>query len=251
MTATRAFPTTFDEAWQDFTTQTATQDETAHSIDRQMREAKSSYMAFLIPVTGTQIIEATRPAREALTAAGIEHVLPSHYFHITVLGISLESALKAGSIARIMDRTSRALREVQPVRLTLRGVNSFPTAAFVEVHDEDNRLTTIRDTLVGALGQLKMPGFGPSALSSEDAPAEGEAKVDNADAVNAPPYLPHMSLCYYKDAYPVARVAPVLEPYRTMEMGTMRVNYIQLAAMPYSEYDRFPEITRIADLLIG
>src|SRR5205807_4126147 len=137
--------------------------------------------------------------RQALTAAGIEDVLPSHYLHITVLGLGLESTIRRmnGSIARIMDRASRALRDVQPLTLTLKGVNSFPNAAFVEVHDERNGLVPLRDSLVRILRQVGLPGFGDSALSTEAAAPDDEPAHDQADPVNAPPYLPHMSLCYY------------------------------------------------------
>ncbi len=76
------------------------------------------------------------PCARRLTTAGILDVLPSHYFHITVLPVILANDLPAGSIARMMDRTSRALRGLPSLRLTLKGINSFPTSAFVEVHDE-------------------------------------------------------------------------------------------------------------------
>jgi 2'-5' RNA ligase len=150
-----------------------------------------------------------------------------------------------------MDRTSRALRDVQPLRLTLKSVNSFPNAAFVEVHDERNGLASLRDKLVEILHSVGLPGFGPSAKSTEAAPVRGEAEQDHADRVNMPPYLPHLSICYYDRPYPTEQVAAVLEPFRAMEFGALRVNYVTLAAVPFSDYDRFPPITRIADLLIG
>jgi 2'-5' RNA ligase len=253
MTATQSFVTNYDEAWQQFVDRPTTADESTHEVDRQARTAKSSYVAFLIPVTGTSIVNATRPVREALQTAGIGEVLPSHYLHITVLGIGLESVIRRtnGNIARLMDRTSRALRDVQPLRLTLRGVNSFSNAAFAEVHDERNGLVGLRDRLVEILHGIGLPGFGPSAMSTETAPARGEAEQDHADGVNMPPYLPHLSLCYYDRGYPTSQVAAVLEPYRQTEFGSLRVNYVTLAAVPFSDYDRFPPITRIADLLIG
>lgn len=253
MTATRTFATTYDEAWQQFLAQPTTDDEDAHEVESRARTEKSSYIAFLMPVTGRQIVDATRPVREALTAAGIHDVLPSHYLHVTVLGIGLESTIRAtnGNIARMMDRASRALRDVQPLTLTLKNVNSFGNAAFVEVHEERDGLAPLRDTLVHTLHQVGLPGFGPSALSAE-APAPGaEPPEDRADPVNAPPFLPHLSLCYYRERYPTERVAEILEPYREMEMGTLRMNYVTLAAVPHSDFDRFPPITRIADLLIG
>lgn len=252
MTATRPFATSYDEAWQQFTAAPATEDANAHEADQEARKAKSSYIAFLIPVTGTAMVNATRPVREALSGAGIEDVLPSHYLHITVLGLGLEPAIRTapGNIARIMDRTSRALRDVRPLRLTLKGVNSFGNAAFVEVHEERNGLASLRDTLVRTLHGLGVPGFGPAALS-ERAPTDGESAQDQPDAVNAPPYLPHLSLCYYRESYPTEKVVSVLEPYRDLDVGALRVNYVTLAAVPFSDYDRFPPITRIADLLIG
>lgn len=253
MTATQPFVTNFDEAWQQFLATPTTADESAHEVDHQARSAKSSYVAFLIPVTGTSLVNATRPVREALQAAGIGEVLPSHYLHITVLGLGLEATIRQtnGNIARLMDRTSRALRDVQPLRLTLKGVNSFANAAFAEVHDESNGLVGLRDKIVEILHSVGLPGFGPSAKSAEAGPARDEAEQDQADHVNAPPYLPHLSLCYYDRAYPTKDVAAVLEPFREMEIGTLRVNYVTLAAVPFSDYDRFPPITRIADLLIG
>jgi 2'-5' RNA ligase len=253
MTATKPFVTNFDEAWKEFLSHPTTADESAHEVDQQARLAKSSYVAFLIPVTGTSLVNSTRPVREALSAAGIGAVLPSHYLHVTVLGLGLESTIRRtnGNIARLMDRTSRALRDVQPLRLTLRNVNSFPNAAFVEVHDESNGLVGLRDRLVEILHNIGLPGFGPSAKSTEAAPVRGEAEQDIADRVNLPPYLPHMSICYYDHPYPTAQVAAVLEPFRETEFGTLRVNYVTLAAVPFSDYDRFPPITRIADLLIG
>jgi hypothetical protein len=60
-----------------------------------------------------------------------------------------------------------------------------------------------------------------------------------------------MSLCYYREQYPTQQVADILTPYREMEMGTLRMNYVTLAAVPPSDFDRFPPVTRIADLLIG
>lgn len=253
MTATRHYATTFDEAWQQFRSRPTTGDETAHDIGQRAREEKSSYVAFLVPVTGHSIVQATRPVREALTAAGIREALPSHYLHITVLGIGFESALRAtnGTIARIMDRASRALRDVQPLTLTLKGVNSFGNAAFVEVHDEKNSLPALRDRLVHVLHQVGLAGFGASALSDEGATMGEDAERDRADAVNAPPYLPHLSLCYYRERYPTAKVVEILEPYRELEVGALRMNYVTLAAAPHSDFDRFPPLTRIADLLIG
>jgi 2'-5' RNA ligase len=253
MTATRSFATTYDEAWQQFRARPTTDDENAHEVEARARTEKSSYIAFLVPVVGRGIVDATRPVREALTTAGIHDVLPSHYLHITVLGIGLESAIRVtnGNIARIMDRASRALRDVQPLTLSLRGINSFGNTAFVEVHEENNGLAALRDWLVTILHQVGLPGFGPSALSAE-APAPGsDAPHDQPDPVNAPPFLPHMSLCYYREQYPTPQVADILEPYREMEIGTLRMNYVTLAAVPHSDFDRFPPVTRIADLLIG
>jgi 2'-5' RNA ligase len=253
MTATRHYVTTYDEAWEQFRAHPTTDDETAHGIGRRARGEKSSYVAFLVPVTGHSIVQATRPVREALSAAGIEESLPSHFLHITVLGIGFESAIRAtnGNIARIMDRASRALRDVQPLTLTLKGVNSFSNAAFVEVHDEKNGLPMLRDRLVDVLHQIGLAGFGDSARSEEAAAPDGEAEHDRADAVNAPPYLPHLSLCYYRDHYPTEQVANILAPYRDLEVGTLRLNYVTLAAVPHSDFDHFPPLTRIADLLIG
>ena len=235
MTATQPFATSFTEAWQQFSTQRTTADESAFHLYQAMRERKSSFMAFLIPIVGSSIVEATRPAREALTQAGILDVLPSHYFHITVLPIALANDLPAGSIARMMDRTSRALRGIPSLRLTLRGVNSFTNAAFVEVHDTQGTLLMVRNALREAMNRTGIPGFG--AGSPED--------------LHEAPFLPHMSICYYREQYPTAEVGTALEPFRDMEIGSLRVDSIILAAMPYSDYDRFPEITRIADLLLG
>ncbi len=136
----------------------------------------------------------------------------------------LESAIRTtnGNIARIMDRASRALRDVQPLMLTLRGVNSFGNAAFVEVHDERNGLAPLRDALVHVLHQIGLPGFGPAALSAESPSPEGEAPHDQPDPINAPPFLPHMSLCYYREHYPTPQIKAIIEPYREMEMGTLR-----------------------------
>lgn len=253
MTLTRSFATTYDEAWQQFLARPTTEDESTHAVEARARAEKSSYIAFLMPVTGRGIVDATRPVREALTAAGISDVLPSHYLHVTVLGIGLESTIRAtnGNIARIMDRASRALRDVQPLTLTLKNVNSFGNAAFVEVHEDRDGLAPLRDTLVHILHQVGLPGFGQSALSAESPAPGGEAPRDQADPVNAPPFLPHMSLCYYRERYPTQRVAEILAPYREMEMGTLRMNYVTLAAVPHSDFDRFPPVTRIADLLIG
>lgn len=253
MTATRQFATTYADAWAQFTARATTNDTNADEIDDFAREKKSSYVAFLVPVTGRTIVDATRPVREALTAAGIEDVIPSHYFHITVLGIGSESAIRTttGNIARMMDRASRALRDLQPLTLELRGVNSFGNAAFVEVHDQNNSLAALRDTLVRTLRQIGLPGFGDSALSDESPLPGGEAAHDRADSINAPPFLPHMSICYYRDQYPTRKIAEILTPYREMEMGKIRMNYVTLAAVPFSGFDRFPPITRIADLLIG
>jgi len=248
MTATRQYVTTFDEAWQQFRARPTTDDATMPASDE-----KSSYIAFLVPVTGHGIVQATRPVREALTTAGIEEAIPSHYLHMTVLGIGFESAIRTttGNIARIMDRASRALRDVRPLTLTLKGVNSFGNAAFVEVHDEKNALPALRDRLVGVLHQIGLAGFGASALSEAATAADGEAERDRADAVNAPPFVPHMSLCYYRAQYPTEKIAEIIEPYRDLEVGTLRMNYVTLAAMPHSEFDAFPPLTRIADLLIG
>jgi 2'-5' RNA ligase len=253
MTAIHHYVTTYDEAWEQFRARPTTDDETAHGIGQRAREEKSSYVAFLVPVTGHSIVQATRPVREALSAAGIEESLPSHFLHITVLGIGFESAIRAtsGNIARIMDRASRALRDVQPLTLTLKGVNSFSNAAFVEVHDEKNGLPMLRDRLVDVLHQIGLAGFGDSARSDEGTTRDGETEHDRADAVNAPPYLPHLSLCYYRDHYPTEQVANILEPYRDLEVGTLRMNYVTLAAVPHSDFDHFPPLTRIADLLIG
>ncbi len=253
MTATRHYATTFDEAWQQFRARPTTDDATAHDIGQRASGEKSSYVGFLVPISGHSIVQATRPVREALTAAGIEAAVPSHYLHITVLGIGFESAIRTttGNIARIMDRASRALRDVQPLTLTLRGVNSFGNAAFVEVHDEKNSLPALRDRLVGVLHQVGLAGFGESALSSVGTTPDDEAEHDRADSVNAPPYVPHMSLCYYREQYPTEKVAEILEPYRDLEVGTLRMNYVTLAAVPHSDFDHFPPLTRIADLLIG
>lgn len=235
MTATQPFATSFAEAWQQFSTERTTADESAHIAYQGMRDRKSSFMAFLIPVVATSIVEATRPVREALTQAGIMDVLPSHYFHVTVLPVALANDLPAGSIARMMDRTSRALRGIPSLRLTLRGVNSFTSAAFVEVHDPQGTISVVRNALHEAMTRTGIPGF---AAGTPEDPHEA-------------PFLPHMSICYYRDQYPTAEVGTALEPFRDMEIGSLRVDSITLAAMPYSDYDRFPEITRIGDLLLG
>lgn len=237
MTATPPITSNFDETWRQFADQRTTADENAFLAYRQMRERKSSFLAFLIPVTSTAAVEATRPVRESLTQAGIADAIPSHYFHITVLPLCLAADLPAGGIARVMDRTSRALRGYQPVRLSLRGVNSFASAAFVEVHDERDGLAGIRDALRVSLERANIPGFG--------------ADEREQNPMFAAPYLPHMSICYYRESYPTAAVGAALEPYRDTEIGSLRVDTITLAAIPYSDYDRFPEITRIADLLLA
>jgi 2'-5' RNA ligase len=64
------------------------------------------------------------------------------------------------------------------------------------------------------------------------------------------PYVPHLSICYYDDAYPTAAVAAAIEPYRECAFGDLWVDTIELVRIA-GDGIHYPPMETVREILLG
>lgn len=148
--------------------------------------------------------------RRALTAAGIGHVIPPEFLHVTVQSLANlgEGGLTERIASELGDVVTNALAACAPFSVALGAVNTFHGAAFIEVHEESDSAplhATQRAVIDALVAANRVPVRHPER-----------------------PYVPHLSICYYDRDYPVRRVADALSSHRSETFGSLRVDAIEL-----------------------
>ncbi len=203
MTTEAAFPSILDSHDGDATVSTATR-----IFDLWSAQATPFSVFALRPdAAATARIAAVR---QSLTDAGIGHVIPSEFLHVTVQ--SLGNLGEGGLTGQIADElgaaVTGALAECAPFSVVLGAVNTFHGAAFIEVHEASDGapLHAMQRAVVDAL------------VAANWVPVRHPER----------PYVPHLSICYYDRDYSVRQVADALSSHRSETFGSLRVDAIEL-----------------------
>ncbi len=178
-------------------------------------------------------VEAVRPVREALAAAGIAAVIPPGFLHITVqsLGNAGESGLTEQIDPVIAADVARALAGTAPFTLRLAAVGPFTSGVFAAVADDaQNSLARMQRAVVDAL------------LAANRAP------VRHPDR----PYQPHLSLCYFDAPHPTWAVLDALAPFRdpAADLSSLHVAALELVRVA-GNGTRYPPMETVQRIPFG
>ncbi|QYJ15968.1 RNA 2',3'-cyclic phosphodiesterase [Rubrobacter xylanophilus DSM 9941] len=179
-------------------------------MDPNWRNGHDRSASFIVPVDAANLRERLEPLREALRPFPFVSLHPDHFLHITLVmaGFAAEGPGKSGEIphdriTELGERARRALSGFAAFEVRLEGLNAFPGAAFVEVHDE-GQLERLRSVLCRNCGLQKPPGPPHLTLAYFQAP----------DGTPAPPAL-----------------ISTIERYRGWPVGRLMVDRVELSLL--------------------
>ena len=157
----------YEEVWRRFVS--GRRLEFGGHMDPGWSEGHALSVSLMIPVEASRYREGLEPLRDALRPFPFVSLHPDHFMHITLLllGFLVEEPQQEDEISReglkeIEACARRALSGFPAFTVRLANLNAFPSAAFVEVHD-DGMLDRLREVLCASCG-LERPS-GPPHLT--------------------------------------------------------------------------------------
>jgi RNA 2',3'-cyclic 3'-phosphodiesterase len=178
--------------------------------DPEWRKGHARSASFMIPVDAPRFRERLEPLRDALRPFPFVSLHPDYFMHITLLllGFLVEEPKEGGEISRerlreIEEDARCVLSGFPAFMVRLANLNAFPSAAFIEVHD-DGMLDRLRDALCESCG-LKRPS-GP----------------------------PHMTLAYYhtRDGTTAPEeLVDAIARYREWEVGEFAIESVEMTVL--------------------
>ena len=198
----------YDEVWERFVRERRL--EFGGHTDPEWREGHALSASLVIPVQGSRFRERLEPLRDALRPFPFVSLHPDHFLHITVLftGFVVERPERENEVSWVrleeIEASARHnLSDFPAFTVRLANLNTFPGAAFVEVH-EGEMLDRLRRTLCEACG-LEKPS-GP----------------------------PHLTLAYFHapDGTPAPEdLIRAIARYRDWPVGGLAIEYVEITVL--------------------
>ncbi len=183
---------------------------------------RTDYITFLVRVEAPEIIAGAQKVQEGLRAFNCADPFPAEYLHLTVkeTGCFLvdekenDDEITREEINRLVESATEALGGVEGFNVDIRNLNHFRANIVAEGHD-GGEIREMNRRLMGLEGVQAM----------------------NYDY---PSFLPHMSLCQFKGTEDHERLVGYLEEKRDTELGTFRVESVELVKAILPVKNRYP-----------
>ena len=176
----------------------------------------------MIRVPASQLLPGLAECRAAVAQLPDLRLHPDGFLHIALQEIGFVTAqplhadeISPSSLEEFVAMAAPAISERPPFTVSLRGLNSFQDAVFVEVHD------------AGETAWLHQRLFEISATAD--------------DATYA--YLPHMTIAHYTGAGDPAAAATAIAPWRHLHLAELTVTEVEISTLatnePYPEFQQY------------
>ncbi len=177
--------------------------------DNDWAKGRTQYPTFLIKVNEEGIREKVEAIQCQLSKFECIDVLPPDYLHLTVkeTGRFLvdhkenDDEYTPQELDAICENAKRVIRSFEPFEVKLERLNNFTSVVCVEGHDGG---------VIRSINKMLRDEIGINMLQYD------------------PAFLPHMSIAQYKNDNDFPRLITRLEKIRDTEIGTLKVENIQL-----------------------
>jgi len=183
---------------------------------------RTDYITFLIKVEAPEIITAAQKAQEGLRAFSCADPYPAEYLHLTVkeTGCFLvdekesEDEITREEITKLVESAREALGTQEGFTVNVQNLNHFRSNIVAEAHD-GGEIREMNRRLMGLEGVQKM-GY------------------------DYPSFLPHMSMCQFKETDDHDQLVEYLEKNRETALGGLKVDRLSLVKAVLPVEERYP-----------
>jgi 2'-5' RNA ligase len=183
---------------------------------------RTDYITFLIKVEAPEIITAAQKAQEGLRAFSCADPYPAEYLHLTVkeTGCFLvdekesEDEITREEITKLVESAREALGSQEGFTVNVQNLNHFRSNIVAEAHD-GGEIREMNRRLMGLEGVQKM-GY------------------------DYPSFLPHMSMCQFKETDDHDQLVEYLEKNRETALGGLKVDRLSLVKAVLPVEERYP-----------
>lgn len=196
-------------------------------------KGRTDYLTFLIRVEAPEIITAAQKVQKGLRAFNCADPFPAEYLHLTVkeTGCFLvdekdsEDEITREGINKLVESAMESLDGMKGFKVDIRNMNHFRSNIVAEAHD-GGEIRKMNRKLMGMEGVQAM-------------------KYDY------PRFLPHMSLCQFKEAEEHEKLVGYLEENRETILGEFRVESVDLVKAILPVKERYPVLETIHTFRLG
>ena len=208
MRALRRQESGFKHMWQAFTGYPALAD--GRHDDENWRAHNGRFAGCLIKIPASALEPNLEAFRDALRPLDQARLHPDHFLHIMIQEIGFVCRTPAGpdeiSIERFDElgsALSTALTDMDAFDISIRSVNSFEDAAFLEVHD-GGRCNGLHQRLREVAAVPMIPRYA---------------------------FLPHITVAHYLGGCDSQPMLTALQDFRETEFGTFHVEEVEIATL--------------------
>ncbi|MGI8650253.1 MAG: 2'-5' RNA ligase family protein, partial [Rubrobacter sp.] len=150
----------FERAWEKFTEESKLQH--GGHTDPDWRGDHTLSAAFVIPVEVGDFVDRIAPLRDAIRPFPFVSLHPDYFMHISLVLIGFVDE-RAGELPdlelhTLAENARSALSSFGEFEVRLANLGAFPSAAYIEAHDENGELNDLRETLLLGCGLESKPG---------------------------------------------------------------------------------------------
>ena len=200
--------TAFRRTWQAFARYPKLAD--GRYDNAEWRAHNGRFACCLIRIPVEHVVPALTEFRDALDPLGLARIHPDHFLHIMIQELGFvcrnpktEDEISVDRFDEVGSALSGALAETDAFDLTIRNINSFQDAAFLEVHD-GGHCSLIHRRLREVAAIPLIPTYA---------------------------YLPHITVAHYMGDFDSTPVVQALQPFRDTSFGTYRVTEVEIASL--------------------
>jgi len=194
---------------------------------------RTDYITFLIKVEAPEIITAAQKAQEGLRAFSCVDPYPAEYLHLTVkeTGCFLvdekesEDEITREEITKLVESAREALGSQEGFTVNVQNLNHFRSNIVAEAHD-GGEIREMNKKLMGLEGVQKL-GY------------------------DYPSFLPHMSMCQFKETDDHDQLVEYLEKNRETALGGLKVDRLSLVKAVLPVEERYPVLEVLDTITLG
>lgn len=201
--------------------------------DSEWARGRTDYITFLIRVRSPRIISAAKKVQEDLRAFKCADPYPVEYMHLTVkeTGCFLvdkkeyEDEITREELNRLVESARDVLDGLEGFTVNIQNLNHFRSNIVAEAHD-GGEIREMNRRLMGLESVKKM-------------------------RYDYPRFLPHMSLCQFKEAEDHDQLVEYLEANRETTLGGFNVKKVSLVKAILPVKDRYPVLEVLDTITLG
>lgn len=196
-------------------------------VDNDWAKGRTDYLTFLIRIEDKNISKDVSKLQELLSEYPCLDPFPPEYLHVTVKEVSCflvesdpaDDELTGEQVSQLVDEAVAALKDMKSFEVKIEKVNHFRSNIVVEAHD-DGSIREMNRRLMKLKGVKRL-------------------------AYDYPKFLPHMSVCQFKNDTGHDKIVDTLEGVRDRIIGSFPVKHVDLVKAVLPKKGRYPVLENL------